>query len=77
MYQLHLIYYILFLVTGFFNLLKEMDKSKKLESLIINKNNLASKKFFLITSFISQATNLRELRLAQCRIANNGGIILL
>jgi Ran GTPase-activating protein (RanGAP) involved in mRNA processing and transport len=58
--------------TGFYKLMLDIQNNKKLEVLIMNKNNLNSEKFEQLRSIIN-ISNIRELRLAKCKIGNIGG----
>ncbi len=59
---------------GVYKLFFTLQHYKKLEHLNLSKNNLQSKKFSEIKHFLF-LSNLKELRLSNCKIGNDGGII--
>lgn len=57
---------------GAYNFFYNLQNNKKLETLNLSKNNLSSDKFSQLRNYLN-IVGLKELRLAKCKIGNDGG----
>ena len=60
---------------GIENLFYKLQNNKKLENLNLSKNNLSSDKFIQLRNCLS-IINLKEIRMAKCKIGNEGAIAI-